>query len=176
VNANRRRIDAWLIYKCVVCENTWNRPLFERRKVGDIDPSTLHALQTNNLDLVHRVAFDVEDLRRTMDRVEEFAAVDVVRRVLSVGQKPLASLEILLAVSAPTCLRADRLLSNELGVSRARVQELQAKGRLALFPHGERMLRRPVRDGMCVSIDISAENDDVDVRRMTDRLDLRLPP
>jgi hypothetical protein len=130
MNANRRRIDAWLIYKCMDCENNWNRPLLERRSIGDIDPSTLHALQTNNADLVRRAAFDVEDLRRRTERVEEFAKIKVVRRMLCVGQEPLAKLEISLAVPVPTRLRADRLLAGELGVSRPRVQEWQAKGRL----------------------------------------------
>jgi hypothetical protein len=157
------------------CENSWNRPLLERRSIGDIDPSTLRALQTNDADLVRRAAFDAEDLRRRMERVEEFPEIKVVRRMLSAGREPLARLEISLAVPVPTCLRLDRLLAGELGVSRPRVQEWQAKARLTLFPHGARMLRRPVRDGMCVGIDISAEGDDVDVRRVLDGFEAASP-
>src|ERR1700722_16232414 len=94
MNANGRRIDAWLIYKCMDCENSWNRPLLERQSIGDVDRSTLRALQTNDADLVRRTAFDVEDLRRRTERVEEFAESKVVRKMLSVGQEPLARLEI----------------------------------------------------------------------------------
>jgi hypothetical protein len=155
MNANGRRVDAWLIYKCMGCENSWNRPLLERKGIGDIDPSTLHALQSNDADLVRRAAFDVEDLRRGTERVEEFSEIKIVRKMLSMGQEPLARLEISLAVPVPTTgLRADRLLAGELGVSRPRVRAWQAKGRLRLFPYGARMLRRPVTDGMYVSIDI----------------------
>ncbi len=176
MNANGGRIDAWLIYKCKDCENSWNRPLLERRGIGEIDPSMLHALQTNDEDLVRRVAFDVEDLRRRTQRVEEFAEIKVVRKMLSVGQEPLSRLEISLRVPVPTCVRADRLLAGELGVSRSRVQEWQTIGRLTLFPHGARMLRRPVRNEMCVSIDISAEGSDVDARRVLDGFEAGLPP
>ena len=136
----------------------------------------LHALQTNDEDLVRRVAFDVEDLRRRTQRVEEFAEIKVVRKMLSLGQEPLSRLEISLRVPVPTCVRADRLLAGELGVSRSRVQEWQTIGRLTLFPHGARMLRRPVRNEMCVSIDISAEGSDVDARRVLDGFEAGLPP
>jgi hypothetical protein len=176
MNANGRRIDACLVYKCMDCENSWNRPLLERRSIGDIDPSTLHALHTNNAALVRRAVFDVEDLRRRTERVEEFAEIKVVRRMLSVGQEPLARREISLAVPVPTSLRADRLLAGELGVSRPRVRGWQAKGCLTLSPHVARMLRRPVRDGMCVSIDISAEGDDVDVQGVLHGFEAGSPP
>ena len=38
LNANGKRLDAWLIYRCGSCDNTWNRPVLERRNRRDIDP------------------------------------------------------------------------------------------------------------------------------------------
>jgi hypothetical protein len=171
VNANGKRVDAWLIYGCVDCENSWNRPLLERRQIRDIDPATLQALQANDPQWVHRLAFDVEDLRRRSDRVEEFAAVGVRKQVLSEGAEPLARIEIRLVVPTPTCLRADRLLAAELGLSRTRVQALQAGGYLVMSPRGARMLRRPISDRMGVTIAISAGGEDVDLARVTGSFD-----
>ena len=31
LNANRKRIDAWLIYRCTACDKTWNRPILTIR-------------------------------------------------------------------------------------------------------------------------------------------------
>ena len=56
-------------------------------------------------------------------------------------------LEILCAVPEPVGLRADRLLANELGLSRSCIQRLEGGGALVAFPQGSR-LRRAVRDGM----------------------------
>ena len=39
LNANGKRLDAWLIYRCASCDNTWNRPVLERRNRRDIDPA-----------------------------------------------------------------------------------------------------------------------------------------
>ena len=30
LNAQQRRLDVWLLYRCVVCAATWKHPLFER--------------------------------------------------------------------------------------------------------------------------------------------------
>ena len=52
LNANGRKLDAWLIYKCVTCDNTWKRTLFERLDVRDIQPTVLEALQSNDPDSI----------------------------------------------------------------------------------------------------------------------------
>lgn len=159
VNANGRRLDAWLIYKCTTCDNTWNRPILERRSVGTIDPRFLAALQANDPDLVRRLAFDVEDLRRRQERVEEFAQVLVQKHVLSQATPPARRLEIRLAAPEPTGLRADRLLATELGLARDRIRDLWEKGRLVASADSARVLRRPVRDRMCFALDLSQEPD-----------------
>src|SRR5215510_3304859 len=64
VNANGRRVDAWLIYKCTSCGGTWNRPILERRPVRTIEPDFLAALCTSEVVLTRRLAFDADGLRR----------------------------------------------------------------------------------------------------------------
>lgn len=41
VNANGKRIDAWLIYRCAECDNSWNFTILERRNRYDIEPALL---------------------------------------------------------------------------------------------------------------------------------------
>ena len=38
VNANQRKIDVWLIYRCVDCDCTWNRTIFTRSTPEEIGP------------------------------------------------------------------------------------------------------------------------------------------
>src|SRR5216683_7280150 len=83
VNANGKRLDAWLIYKCTSCDSTWNRPILERRHVRTIDPLFLMSLRTNEPRLARRLAFDAEDLRRRASHVEEFGDVVVRKEMLS---------------------------------------------------------------------------------------------
>src|SRR5262245_40728564 len=69
VNANGKRVDAWLIYKCTGCDSTWNRPILERRPVRTIEARLLRSLGASEADLVRRLAFNVEDLKRRAVRL-----------------------------------------------------------------------------------------------------------
>src|SRR5436305_1201432 len=82
LNANGRKLDAWLIYKCTVCDNTWNRPIFERRNVRDIDSVTLEALQSNDPDWIRAQTFNLEALGRKSQRIDEFAEFEVRKELL----------------------------------------------------------------------------------------------
>lgn len=147
VNANGKRVDAWLIYRCTGCDGTWNRPILERRPVRTIEPDLLAALQTSEAALTRRLAFDVEGLRRSAQRIEEFADALVIKDVLFESTMPMRRSEVLCRVPEPVGIRLDRLLATELQLSRSRIQGLAKAGDLLVFPSVS-SLRWPVRDGM----------------------------
>ena len=148
VNANGKLVDAWLIYKCRSCDNTWNRPVLERRHVSTIDPQLLSSLQANDPDLSRRLAF--EKVGRKL-KVEHFDDATVRKEVVSASVRPPRRLEIVCVVPEMTGLRVDRLLSTELRLSRSRIQNMQDAGHLAASPDG---LRRPLRNGLHVRIEL----------------------
>ena len=152
VNANGKRVDAWLIYKCTSCDNTWNRPVLERRHVSTIDPHLLASLQANDPDLARRLAF--ETLQRKLKVEHDDATVH--KEVVSGSARPVQRLEIICVVAETTDLRVDRLLSTELRLSRSRIRNMQNAGRLAACPDG---LRRPLRNGLQVRIDLRGVHD-----------------
>lgn len=158
VNANGKRIDAWLIYKCTSCDNTWNRPVLERRHVQSIDPRVLAEMRSNDPKLARRLAFDAEGLKRSAGRLEAFGDIAVLKEVLTEGSAPTRRLEILCAVPHPITLRVDRLLAAELHLSRSRIQSLEEGGELTVFPRGSRVLRGSVRDGMLLAIKLPADD------------------
>jgi hypothetical protein len=158
LNANGRKLDAWLIYKCLACEKTWNRPLFERRNVRDIDPAILEALQSNDPDWIRAEAFNLEALRRKSQRVDEFAEFEIAKEV----QHETAywtRLEIELMVPFPISTRLDRLLASELQVSRTRLQSLYDAGMLRMDSNRNDAMRRRIRNGARVAVDLAAETD-----------------
>lgn len=155
VNANGRRVDAWLVYRCTVCDGTWNRPILERRPLRAIDPDVLGALMANDPTLLRRLAFDVEALGRWTGRVEFFHEVVVTKTLLAESVGLPRRLKILCSVPEPVGLRLDRLLGRELGVPRSLLRRLERRGDLVLLPPGSR-LGRPVREGACVVVTLPA--------------------
>jgi hypothetical protein len=101
VNANGKRVDAWLIYKCTSCDNTWNRPVLERRHLSTIDPQLLASLQANDPDLSRQLAF--EKLRRKL-KVEHFDDATVRKEVVSESAAPLAGWKLSVSLlRRPAC-------------------------------------------------------------------------
>jgi hypothetical protein len=159
VNANGKRIDAWLIYRCVDCDNCWNFSILERCNRRDIEPALLGALESNDPALARRHAFDAAALRSRVGRVEEFSEVAVRKRVLDGSPYDATTLELLLELETTTSLRLDRLLANELGISRSSLRSWEEKRLLVITPDGARALRKPAREGAAVRIDLSGELD-----------------
>ncbi|TAJ97493.1 MAG: DUF1062 domain-containing protein [Reyranella sp.] len=153
LNANGRRVDAWLVYRCADCDGTWNRPIVERRAVGTLDREYLRALQSNDPTLVRTLAFDVAALKRWTDRMQEFDDVLVTQCVLEEPRRmPVLRLEIECRVPHPIGLRTDRLLASELRLSRSAVRRMAKAGMIRTVPEGAD-LRRLVRDGMQVVVE-----------------------
>lgn len=159
VNANGKRIDAWLIYRCVGCDNSWNFGILERCNRRDIEPALLQALESNDPALARRHAFNVVALRSRIGRVEEFSEAAVLKEVL--GDKPenTTALELQLGLETPTALRLDRLLARELGISRSRLQAWEEKRLLVVGPDRAKALRKPPRAGMVIRIELVGEPD-----------------
>lgn len=162
LNANGKKLDAWLIYECSACSKTWNRPIFERRSIGDIDAKTLQALQSNDPTWIRARAFDLVALRRRTQRIDEFDDADVRKVVLSMT--PVwSAVEINMVVPMPASIRVDKLIASEFGLSRNRVQSLWAASALRSETDGRDMLRRRVRNGALLVLDVVELNDRVSI-------------
>ncbi|TPI30169.1 DUF1062 domain-containing protein [Mesorhizobium sp. B3-1-6] len=159
VNANGKRIDVWLIYRCVDCDNAWNFAILERQNRREIEPARLAALESNDPALVRRFAFDAAALRDRAGRIEESPDVTVRKEFLDGEPERAVALALDLRLDGTTPLRLDRLLAGELGLSRSRLQALDDRRRLTIEPDGAKALRKPVRDGLAVRIDLAGEAD-----------------
>lgn len=158
LNANGRKLDAWLIYKCITCDSTWNCPIFERKSVGDIDAATLDALHSNDLGWIRAEAFNLEALRRKSRRIDHFAEVEVRKEVVR-ASSGWTRLAIEFSVPLPANVRLERLLASELRLSRSQLQSLQKNGLLQANSARADMLRRPVRDGTLIIMDLPDPKD-----------------
>src|SRR5687767_7347001 len=69
VNANGRRLDAWLIYRCVACDTTWNCTILSRVTPEEIGAARLDALHTNDRAAAWACAFDLALVARAGGRV-----------------------------------------------------------------------------------------------------------
>jgi len=154
LNANGRKLDAWLIYHCLTCGKTWNHALFERRNVRDVAPKLLAALHSNDPDWIRSEAFNVDALRRKSQRIDEFPEFEIKKHVVS-DPATWHVLEIELVVVIPVNIRLDRLLASELGISRSRLTAMHGNAMLRSDPDRADILRRRIRTGTRIRFDFS---------------------
>ena len=144
LNANGRKLDAWLIYKCQHCERTWNRTLYERKDVRAFDEHTLLAMQHSHRDWVHRIEQDDVALKRHCDRVEYCPTVAIGKPPPRVLPEDWQQIGLHLSVADVTGSRLDRMLAQELKLSRSALGALVRAGLLTIAP-SPKLLRKALR-------------------------------
>ena len=154
-NAQKKRIDVWLIYRCSACDEVWNLPILERVGVGEIAPDAFDAVARNDAALARRHAFDRTRLMRH-GTIEELPGISIRKSQEEVCALQAGAITIVLALALPCGLRLDRLLTRGLGISRAQVGWLHDTGALCLSPAVRKALRSPVVDGQSIAIDLMA--------------------
>jgi hypothetical protein len=133
VNAQKRRLDVWLVYRCAVCEDRWNFTIVERATPQSIGAERLAAFHANDADAAFACAARAgvtldDEVRYRVDR-----------------EAVVSPSTIVLAVARPCPVRLERLLATELAVSRTRVRRMVEDGSLVLAEGVD--VRRTVADG-----------------------------
>lgn len=152
-NAQKKRMDVWLIYRCSVCDETWNMPIIERRPIAQFPPDQLRSFTHNDPVTAARHAFDLPRLARHSGQIDQDMAVTIEKRIDGGNFADIMCLEIAMALSLPCRLRLDALLARELGVTRGSLLRSYEAGVIMLASH--KALRAPAFDGQRVRIDLS---------------------
>ncbi len=64
LNAQKKNIDIWLIYRCVQCNNTYNMTLFSRIRTESISRDLFNKLLENNTEIAWQYAFSQDMIRK----------------------------------------------------------------------------------------------------------------
>ncbi|MEM7172802.1 MAG: DUF1062 domain-containing protein [Pseudomonadota bacterium] len=159
LNAQGKRLDAWLIYRCLSCGTRWNRPIIERGFLYKIPGDQLQALQSNDSGLANSIALDLHGLKRHTSQIVQSPEIAVKKDLLSGGPEPWNRLQIHLAVQGPATIRLDRLLATQLSLSRGQIQKWIKTTRLSLAGHGSRPFKRIAQDGSVVQLELDDSTD-----------------
>ena len=75
MNAQKKHIDIWLIYRCKKCDNTYNMTIFSRTKPELINKDLFNKFSKNNAEIAWEYAFSHEISRK--NNVElDFSSVE----------------------------------------------------------------------------------------------------
>jgi hypothetical protein len=128
VNANHKRIDAWLLVLCAACGDTAKITALERTNVRSIRPELLDRMHDNDAALAAELLQDPVLLRRNriaLDwegawRLDTGGSDHLDREVIDVSVRFEARIPV----------RPVRLIAEGCGLSRAEVERLITEGKL----------------------------------------------
>lgn len=75
INAQKKNIDIWLIYKCVKCNYTYNMTILPRTKPESINKDLFNKFSENNSEIVWKYAFSQEIARKNNVKLD-FGSVE----------------------------------------------------------------------------------------------------
>ncbi len=149
VNAQKKRLDVWLIHRCQCCGQTWNFELFARVAPGRLDRTLYDRLLENDGALVRALAFDAQLHARQGAPLR----YDGLRYRIEGERSGPAALaepaEILMDCPVPLGVKLSALLREILGLSAKRFETLLASGALQ-SPDGTDLAR--ARMGVCCRV------------------------
>lgn len=129
INANGKNIDVWLIYKCHECDTTWKMEIISRLKPDEIEKSLWRSFAENKWDIAMKYAFDPNILNKNKTVVSYDEVVYTVEKQSTTD----TDYELEIISSYDFGLRLDKLLSDELRLSRTKVKILLANITLFLI-------------------------------------------
>jgi len=153
VNAHRKKLDVWLIYKCSACDTTWNCTLFSCVGPQSIDPDLFDRLQHNDQRVAWSYAFDYALLKRNGVVVDPTIGYSVVGEELDCRALAQGQVTIVLTSEYRLPIRLDALLSSKLGLSRRQLETLAAAGGLSIDSGRCNELRKKLEGAVVVVID-----------------------
>jgi len=106
VNAQKKRLDVWLVFKCAACDATWNATVHERARAAELPD--LDGYHANDAALAARWAMALGGAGSFDLELE--------------GERSAARLRF--RVPSPLRVRADLALARALGLSRAAAARL----------------------------------------------------
>lgn len=144
VNANKKVIDVWLVYRCNSCDYTLNVDILSRKSVASIDAELLRSFHENDISLAWKYAFSSTVFEKnTVYRDIEFE-VEPPSIALCLNTLAVKGVAISILFKSEYSLKISihKILRKVLGLSRHQLDKRHTKGDIEIW----------TRQGNCISL------------------------
>lgn len=155
LNAQKKNIDVWLIYRCVKCNNRYNMTLFSRIRTESVSKDIFNRLSENDLDLAWEYAFSFETRRKNNAEADlssvkyeiQFDTIQVEEMIASESEILSFTIKSLFEFN----LRLSTVIRTCLGLSSGKLNQLIEAN--AIFVHEKPLQKKhKIRNGDIVQI------------------------
>ncbi|WP_236900381.1 DUF1062 domain-containing protein [Clostridium pasteurianum] len=123
INAQRKYLDIWLIYKCSDCDSTWNMTIYSRINPKSITHEILDGFNSNNRELSKIYAMNTELIRKNG------AEVGLPKyKILGDNINFNTPIELHIKSSYPSRLKVSSLLREKMNLSQNAFEQMITSG------------------------------------------------
>lgn len=142
VNAQRRRLDVWLIYKCASCSTTWNLEIYSRVSPQSLPKELLDGFHRNSEALAARYAADMSLLQKAGAEVKPPQYI-IEGKTFSARE----AVELTIDCAYPLPVKVSSLVREKLHLTNKEYTELVKSGALG-NSSGQDLLKRRLGSGI----------------------------
>lgn len=155
INAQKRKLDIWLIYRCLKCDNTFNLNIISRTKPELINKDLYLNLLNNDLTTVRKYAFSSEIAKRNKVELDlESIEYEINGNQLTLDD--LIHLEektitIKIKIEIEIDLRISSIIRRGFGLSVRELKRMTEANEI-LISGNQPIKKHKVKDGDCILI------------------------
>lgn len=147
VNAQRRYLDIWLIYKCRDCNTTWNAAVYSLISPQAIKPRLLDGFYKNDNELVEKYAMDSLFLQENGAEAG-LPEYSVIGECFSLNE----TVQLEIKSKYPLSVKVSSVVRSKLLLSEKEYLRLIASGKIKSLP-GQDLKKCKVKDGITLVFD-----------------------
>lgn len=155
MNAQKKNIDVWLIYRCVKCDHTCNVTLLSRTKPDLIDKTLFDNFSANDRKTAWQYAFSAELAGKNNMKLDwESVEYEVVENCLKedILHEPDKMIKIQIECEFGFNLKLTSLIRKKLSLSATQLKRLFEQGKISLLS-GKESQKYKVKNGDVILID-----------------------
>lgn len=123
VNAQKKHLDIWLIYRCAHCGTTWNLTIYSRINPHSISREMLCKFTCNDSDLARQYAMDTDLIKKNGAEAETMPY-----SIIGDDIDPFTAVRVKIVSEYPSKLRLSKILREKLLISRKTFDEMVSWG------------------------------------------------
>jgi hypothetical protein len=162
VNANKDKIDVWLIFRCAKCSSTWNETILSRTSKKLIERGLYQKFLSNDKETAWKYCFDAQVMRKNNVKFEYGGIEYIVEGAdADIESMMKTGCEITIESKYRFDPRLDTLLKEKLGLSKKLICELADSGCITLH-NGADIRKHRIKDETVVFVSKAPGQDSQD--------------
>lgn len=155
LNAQKKNIDVWLIYKCTKCDNTCNITIFSRINAEAIDKELFLKFSNNDRETAWKYAFDLQTIKKNDIEVDyNHIEYDILHENITLEEIIKMDEEVIefkIKSAFDTNLKLSSVLKQCFNISINELEKMYNSEIISIFPEGT-IRKYRAKDGTIISI------------------------